>query len=274
MHARGGTPVIEERTPAIEDQRGCWLFDLDGVVWLAGVPIPGSADAISRLVASGLRVAYFTNNSFPRRAEHLDKLQRFGLGASDDDLLTSSDAAAALCEPGEHALVLGGPGIREALERRGVDAHDASEARDGPFDVVLVGIDPDLDATRLARATAAIGRGARLVGTNDDPTFPTPDGPLPGGGAILAAVAYATGAVPIVAGKPHQPSVDLVMSRIGKPAVVVGDRPSTDGALARGLGARFALVLSGVTAPGHGPLDPEPDVEAADVASLVASALE
>ena len=33
-------------------------------------------------------------------------------------------------------------------------------------------------------ATAAM-RGARLIGTNDDATYPTPDGPIPGGGAIL-----------------------------------------------------------------------------------------
>jgi len=251
------------------DLRECWLFDLDGVVWLDGRPIPGAADAIARLVSTGRRAAYFTNNSFPRRADHLDKLRRFGLAPKDADLLSSAEAAAQLCDPGERALVLGGPGIVEALRDRGVDARDASADVGDAVDVVLVGIDPGLDAERLARATRAVGRGARLVGTNDDPTFPTPAGPLPGGGAILAAVAYATGVTPVVAGKPYAPSVELTRRRLGTPAVVVGDRPSTDGALARGLGSRFALVHSGVTPAHHGPLDPAPDVEAADVADLV-----
>lgn len=250
--------------------RQCWLFDLDGVVWLADEPVPGASEAIGRLVASGRRAAFFTNNSFPRRADHLEKLRRFGLAPTDEDLLTSAEAAAGLCAPGERALVLGGPGIHEALVGRGVETLDASEADGGvTVDVVVVGIDPMLDFARLGAAARAVGRGARLVGTNDDATFPTPDGLLPGGGAVLAAVAYATGAVPVVAGKPYAPSIALAARRCEALQVVVGDRPATDGALARGLGARFALVLTGVTAAGHGPLDPEPDVEAADVGELV-----
>jgi ribonucleotide monophosphatase NagD (HAD superfamily) len=53
----------------------------------------------------------------------------------------------------------------------------------------------------------------------------------------------------------------------------VGDRPSTDGAFARALGARFALVLSGVTAAGDLPVEPAPDVVAADLATLVTTEL-
>lgn len=248
----------------------CWLFDLDGVVWLGDEPIAGSAAAITRLVASGRRVAYFTNNSSPRRHDQLAKLRRAGHEVDHDDVLSSAEAAALLCEPGERALVLGGPGIAESLGARGVEVLDASDARPGDVaDVVVVGIDFSLDAARLAAAVRAVRAGARLVGTNDDATFPTPDGPLAGGGAILAAVAYASGTSPVVAGKPHPASIELARERLGTVDVVVGDRASTDGALARGLGARFALVLSGVTAAGHGPLDPEPDVEARDVGELV-----
>ncbi|MHB1598343.1 MAG: HAD-IIA family hydrolase [Acidimicrobiales bacterium] len=252
------------------DTGQCWLFDLDGVVWLADEPIPGAADAIARLVCSGRRVAYFTNNSAALRVDHLDKLRRCGLEPDDRDLLSSAEAAAGLCQPGERVLVLGGAGIHEALGARGTEAVDASAARRGDsFDAVVVGIDPALDAARLAAAVRAVLAGARLLGTNDDATFPTPDGPLAGGGAVLAAVAYGSGATPVVAGKPHAPSVALATRRLGAVDVVVGDRASTDGALARGLGARFALVLSGVTPRGHGPLVPEPDVEARDVAELV-----
>jgi ribonucleotide monophosphatase NagD (HAD superfamily) len=53
-------------------------------------------------------------------------------------------------------------------------------------------------------------------------------------------------------------------------SVLVGDRPSTDGRMARALGVRFALVLSGVTSAGQLPVDPAPDVTAPDLAALVA----
>jgi glycerol-1-phosphatase len=108
------------------------------------------------------------------------------------------------------------------------------------------------------------------VGTNEDATYPTPEGLLPGAGALLAAVAAASDATPEVAGKPHEAMLALVAERVGHVDTVVGDRPSTDGALARALGARFALVLTGVTAAAAASsADPAPDVVAPDLAALV-----
>jgi len=126
---------------------------------------------------------------------------------------------------------------------------------------------------RLTAATRAITAGARLIGTNDDATYPTPDGPLPGGGALLAAVTYTTGTKAVVAGKPYQPAADLILAALGPIAVVVGDRPETDGALAQRLGARFALVRSGVTPPGVEVTDPHPDLDAKDLAELADTVL-
>jgi ribonucleotide monophosphatase NagD (HAD superfamily) len=52
--------------------------------------------------------------------------------------------------------------------------------------------------------------------------------------------------------------------------LVVGDRPDTDGLLARRLGAKFALVLTGVTGRGDLPVTPSPDIVADDLAAVVA----
>ncbi|HLI14901.1 MAG TPA: HAD-IIA family hydrolase [Acidimicrobiales bacterium] len=254
-----------------DDRDERWLCDLDGVVWLADRPIPGAADALARLSASGRQVAFFTNNSHLRLDELVAKLERCGVPARREDVLTSSAAAAGLLEPGERALVLGGPGILEALAARAVDAVDASGASDGPVDAVVVGIDLRLSYERLALAGRAVLDGARLIATNDDPTFPTPEGLRPGAGAILSALVAMTGAVPLVAGKPHPPAVELVRRRLHRVDVVVGDRPATDGELARALGARFALVRSGVTPAGAPPGAPAPDLDARDLAGLVAA---
>ena len=156
--------------------------------------------------------------------------------------------------------------MREALQWRGV-----LPVRTGKADAVVVGWHRDFDYARLTAAARAVMDGARLIGTNDDPTYPTPDGPIPGGGAILAAVAAAAGAKPEIAGKPHPPMVELVRARVGRlvDSVLVGDRPSTDGRMARALGVRFALVLSGVTSASNLPVDPVPDLIAPDLAALV-----
>jgi ribonucleotide monophosphatase NagD (HAD superfamily) len=115
----------------------------------------------------------------------------------------------------------------------------------------------------------AIRNGARLLATNDDATYPTPDGPVPGGGAILASIVTSSGATPTIAGKPYAPICRLVTDAVGDAGVCVGDRPDTDGRFARALGYRFVLVLSGVTTRADLPVDPEPDAVYPDLAAAV-----
>jgi 4-nitrophenyl phosphatase len=237
-------------------------LDLDGVIWLADEPIPGAADAVARLRDAGEDLVFVTNNSSQPVGEVEEKLARHGIEATGD-VLTSATAALALVERGERVLVCAGPGVVEAIERRG-----ARPVRDGDADVVVVGFHRDFDYERLRIAARAVRRGARLLATNDDASYPTPDGPIPGGGSILAAVVTATGAEPVIAGKPHPPMVDLVRARLGPGALMVGDRPDTDGRFARALGYRFALVHTGVT-PAGVPVDPVPDLVASDLAALV-----
>ena len=116
----------------------------------------------------------------------------------------------------------------------------------------------------------AVRAGARLIGTNHDPTYPTPARLEAGGGAILAAVAAAAETEPTLAGKPNDATVTCVRERLGDgPGVVIGDRPDSDGLLAEALGFEFALVLSGVTSSGELPVHPPPAVVAPDLPGVV-----
>jgi HAD superfamily hydrolase (TIGR01450 family) len=224
---------------------GTWIVDLDGVVWLAGTPIEGVVEAVDLLREAGVRVLFVTNNSAPELAELVSRLGRAGIEADPNDLVTSAQAAASMLSPGDSALALADGGAREALSARGVTLVD-----DGPASAVVVGWTHQFDFERLSQAARVVRAGARLIGTNEDSTHPTPDGLLPGSGALLAAVATASDTTPEVAGKPHRPIVNLITERASDLTMVVGDRPETDGALARALGVPFGLVLSGVTAPG------------------------
>lgn len=244
-----------------------WILDLDGVVWLAGNVIPGVPEAVTRLREAGHTILFLTNNSNPSIADLLEKFDGMGIDVEPDEIVTSAQAAATMLEAGDTALVCAGDGVREALEARGVKAVD-----EGPADAVIVGFHKSFDYGRLDAAYQAVRRGARLIGTNADTTYPTPDGPIPGGGALLASVAAAAGVEAEVAGKPYQPMADAVLDRIGGAAddgVVVGDRPDTDGLIAKRLNMRFALVFTGVTSEDDLPVDPEPDMTAADLPALV-----
>ena len=247
--------------------------DLDGVLWRGDEPIPGSADAVSDLRARGLRVAFLSNNSSLTVADVVAKLARFGVPAESDDVLTSALAAAELLHAGLPAgaavLTCAGAGVTEALGAVGLRIVDRP-----PAAAVVVGFHREFDFDELDRASQAIRAGARFVATNLDATYPIPGGLLPGAGAIVAAIATASGATPEVAGKPSPAMAELVRHRLGTRGIVVGDRPSTDGALAQVLGWPFALVLSGVTgrvAPPGGETvpDPPPVVVGDDLVSAV-----
>jgi HAD superfamily hydrolase (TIGR01450 family) len=250
---------------------GTWVIDLDGVVWITGRPIAGVDEAVARLRGSGVRPLFATNNSSPTRAELRRRLEHCGISAGDDDLLSSAHVAAGLLTPGTSALVLGDDGVIEALGDRGV-----AVVPEPPADAVVVGWTRGFTFDAVARAAAAVRAGARLVGTNEDPTFPTPDGLVPGAGALLAAVATASETVPEVAGKPHRPTAEAITARVpaGELRVMVGDRPTTDGALAAQLGIPFALVLSGVTPAAEVPEGAGAAATAKNLVTLVRSVLD
>ncbi len=230
------------------------LCDLDGVIWLAHQPIAGSVEAVDELRRSGRRLIFVTNNSAATSAQHEQALADVGI-AAHGDVVSSAMSVTALVTPGTRVLVAAGPGVVEAVERAGVEVViNSGESLTEAVDAVVVGLHRDFDYDRLAVAADAARRCGRLVGTNTDSTYPTPDGLLPGGGSILAAVAVASGVDPVIAGKPYQPLATLVESILAErhdafdPArvLMVGDRPETDGRFAALLGCRFALVRSGV----------------------------
>jgi 4-nitrophenyl phosphatase len=244
-----------------------WVLDLDGVIWLGNEPIPGAADAVARLQQAGSEVLFVTNMSRLTEGEQEAKLASHGIDATGS-VVTSAMAAGALVAEGERVLVVGGHGIDEAVIKRGGVVVDAA-----PADAVIVGIDPAFDYDELWRAMTAVRGGARLIGTNHDPTYPTSEGLKPGGGAIVAAIAAASETEPVFAGKPNAPAADVVRARLGDSGLMVGDRPDSDGLFATALGYDFGLVLSGVTSRADLPVEPTPVVVADDLAALVAERL-
>jgi len=242
-----------------------WALDLDGVVWLAGRAIPGSARAVRELRSAGEGVVFLTNNSGPLVEDHVEALAKVGVECEPADLTTSAQAAASMLSAGCRVAVVGDKGILEALGEQGVKVVGTDESPEA----VVVGRCLELDYWALSAAAGAVRDGARFIATNTDPTFPTVDGLVPGAGALVSFIATASGRQPEVAGKPHEPMAALVKSRYGALSVVAGDRPDTDGLFAKRTGSRFALVFSGVTQPSDLPVQPTPDLLGQDLAELV-----
>ncbi len=167
--------------------------------------------------------------------------------------------------------MLGGPGVIEELTARGVSTVTPGEGREvGPVDAVVVGMFPGFDYAALAargqgaprrRAAHRHERGRHLPDSARDAPWRWD--------RLLSAVAVAGRAEPTVAGKPHPPTVGLVRANVGDVEIVVGTGLDRRSARPPAGDPLRASCSSGVTPHGHGRLDPEPDVEAPDLASLV-----
>jgi glycerol-1-phosphatase len=250
------------------------VFDLDGVVYLGEEVVAAAPGALDQVRGLGVRVAFVTNNSYRPPGQVAEKLNRLGVKAAEGEVLTSAQAAVRLLGgrdglEGVRVLVVGGPGLRQALEAAG------ARLVDGPAwpeaEVVAVGFDPELTYARVRDATLAIRAGARFVGSNPDTTLPTREGLWPGAGATLALLRASTGVLPEVAGKPERALLDTAAAAIGPgPYLMVGDRADTDLDGAQRLGWSTALVLSGVTSLADLPdLANPPDHLLADVGELL-----
>jgi 4-nitrophenyl phosphatase len=259
------------------------IFDLDGVVYRGHEPIAGARELVGFLHGAGVAVRFATNNSMVARSGYVTRLAGMGIATSEDEIVTSTSATIEHLR--RHApdvravLAIGADGMRAELAEAGFEvtmAGDAgaSEHGGGPldrrYDAVVVGLDPHVDYRRLAVAMSAVAGGARLIATNADSRYPTPVGYLPGAGAIVAAVATATGVTPEVIGKPSPAMFSAILEASGvaaSEALVVGDNPDADVAGAHRAGIAAVLVLTGVAdATGARALDGErrPEAVAAD----------
>lgn len=233
----------------IVDTFGIVLFDLDGVVYLGQDAIPHAATGLNAVHSAGGRTGFVTNNSSREPESVAEQLRSMGISANPEDIVSSAQAGAMILaeelEPGAKVLVIGGPGLRTAVRKRGFVVVESAD--DQPA-AVIQGFSADLAWRDLAEAAFAIERGARYVATNMDMSLPQERGFAPGNGSLTLAVTSATGVVPVSAGKPEPALYREAISALGGgPAIMVGDRLDTDIAGAHNAEIPSLLVLTGVS---------------------------
>jgi glycerol 3-phosphatase-2 len=225
------------------------LLDLDGVVYIGPAVVPGAAEALDQVRAADVRTAFVTNNASRPPGTVAAHLRELGVHAEDDDVVTSAQAAAALLSrrlpPGAAVLVVGGEGLYRALEAVGLKP--VASMDDEPL-AVTQGFSPDIGWKLLAEGTRAVRSGLPWIATNVDLTVPTPFGPAPGNGTLVAAVTSATGVTPEIAGKPEPTLFREAVERYqARRPLVVGDRLDTDLEGARAAEMDGLVVLTGVS---------------------------
>jgi HAD superfamily hydrolase (TIGR01457 family) len=254
----------------IADAYDAFLLDLDGVLYRGDRPIANAPEAVRALRALGKRLAFVTNNSSRTPESIVAHLASVGVEAEPAEVETSALTTATMLRERsvQTAAVIGEEGLRTALASAGIEIVPADAAPGA----VAVGWDRRLTYDDLRDASLAVQRGATLFATNDDVSYPAPDGyTWPGAGAILAALEAATGVDAVVFGKPNAPILRAALERAGggRP-LVVGDRLETDIDGAANAGWDSALVLTGISTRAAAVAPHEPTYVLDDLSGLLA----
>lgn len=226
------------------------IFDMDGVLWRGGKPLPGVETTFSILRERHIPFVLATNNATQTFEEVSSRMEDMGVSIQQGEVLTSAVGAASFLKQhvpvGSSVYAVGDPTLHRALEEAGYLVQESSDE----VSAVIVGMDWSLTWEKLAEANYALMSGAFFLGTNPDVSFPTERGLAPGNGAILAALETATGREATIFGKPEPHLFIEALQRIETPAthtVAIGDRLETDILGGKRAGLPTALLLTGVT---------------------------
>jgi glycerol 3-phosphatase-2 len=243
-------PIVDGCATPLTSAYDTGLFDLDGVLYLQEEPIDNAPDGVRAARSAGMRIGFVTNNASRHAPEVAALLRKVGVEADPDEVVTAAQTAARRLADrlptGARVLVVGSDALGAELADVGLTP--VRSADEQPVAVVQ-GYAKDVGWTQLSEASVAIRAGAYWLATNADSTFPSSRGPLPGNGAMIAALATALRRGPDeIVGKPHpQLHRESVVRTGARNPLVVGDRLDTDIAGAIAGDADSLLVLTGVT---------------------------
>jgi len=224
-----------------------FFIDMDGVINKGNHLLPGAADFVKKLKADNYKFLFITNNSYYTPEELRDRLAALGIDVEAEHFYTSAMATASFLRyqrKSFSAYVIGGKGLKKELEAVSVTLTNKKP------DYVIVGETEEYDYQKIIEATFLIGEGAKFIATNPDLTGPTPRGPVPACGALVAPIEKVTGVKAYFLGKPNPAMMYWARKRLKVHTVnsfMIGDSMETDIVGGLEAGMTCCLVLSGVT---------------------------
>jgi HAD superfamily hydrolase (TIGR01458 family) len=221
------------------------VLDMDGVLGVSWTPLPGAAEAVTRLHAAGVPLRVLTNTTALPQARFGAVLRDAGFPFADEDILTASVLAGAWLRaerPGARVLLLGDA---QAEDLAGIALVGADEAPD----VVLVsGADESFCFATFNEVLALLRGGADLVAMHRNLFWMTRRGEKLDAGAYLLGLEAATGLEAVVLGKPAPASFRAGLDALSLPAervAMVGDDVENDVLAAQAVGVTGVLVRTG-----------------------------
>ncbi|KAF9987208.1 hypothetical protein BGZ75_000926 [Mortierella antarctica] len=237
------------------------------------------------LDCDGKKLVFVTNNSTLSRANYVKKFERLGIQASEKDIFSSAFATAVYLRnilnfpEDKRVYVIGESGIVDELKEVGINSTGASEdngvfmthadfgniSKDPSIGAVVCGFDLNLNYHKFAKAFTYLNNdeNVHFILTNDDSTFPAPNGIYPGTGSLVQPLIYSLKRQPLVMGKPNKPMLDCFFSNYHTDpsrTCMVGDRLDTDIDFGAQGNIATLMVLTGVSTEKEA-MDPEQPIK-------------
>lgn len=225
-----------------------YLLDLDGTFYLGSNLYPWSLPFVETMRRLGKRFVFVTNNSSQNGKYYLEKIRKMGVDITEDQIFTSGQATIFYLKKYNHPkklYLVGTPALEEEFKEAGFILTDEDP------ETVVLGFDMTLTYEKLRTACDLIRSGVPFIATHPDFNCPTPEGPIPDCGAMIALITASTGVKPKIIGKPYPEMIEALQAKYGlenpDTIAMVGDRLYTDLAMAKAAGIVGILVLSGET---------------------------
>ena len=238
------------------------LFDLDGVLYLGGKPLPGAAEVIRWVQGQGIPHLYLTNTTSRPRAALVAKLAAMDIVIDTGQLLTPALAALRWLQreaPGPPALFVP---VATAGDFA-VCSPLPEEAESGAAAVVVGDLGTGWEFDRLNRAFRLLMQDPppALLALGMTRYWRAEDGLRLNTGPFVQALSYASGRTPVVMGKPAPAFFQAAAEMLGLPPaelVMIGDDIRGDIEGAQNAGIPGLLVRTGKFSPGDLKLGIEP----------------
>lgn len=226
-----------------------YLFDMDGTLYLGSRLYDFTVELLREIRRTGGKYLFMTNNSSKSVEDYVKKLAGFGIEATREDFMTSSQATAFYLKqnhPGKTLYVCGTRSLIKELEGEGFTVTTDLDK----VECIVMGFDTELTFQKLHDVSYLLLTRPELpyIATNPDLVCPTEFGSVPDCGSVCIGIKNATGKEPVVIGKPSPLMPQLAMEKLGygkDETAVVGDRIYTDIRSGINAGVTGILVLSG-----------------------------
>jgi HAD superfamily hydrolase (TIGR01458 family) len=221
------------------------LLDMDGVLGVSWTPLPGAAEAVTRLHAAGVPMRVITNTTAFPQPRFGKVLREYGFPFADDEILTAAVLAATWLRAERAGARVFLMGDAQAEDLTGVELVGADEA---PDVVLISGADESFCFESFNQVLALLRGGAELVAMHRNLFWMTRRGEKLDAGAYLLGLEAATGIEAVVLGKPAPGSFRAGLDALGLPArrvAMVGDDVENDVLAAQAVGVTGVLVRTG-----------------------------